>query len=277
MKEETMSTDQALRNIVSSSVATGLRQPGEICWFNMVTPRPAEACEFFGALLGWKFAPMPGMRDGRTVSVEGRSVGAIWDQNAPDMPAGTPAFIGVAVRVESADATCELVRQAGGEARAPFDVLDAGRMAVCHDPTGAQFDIWQAKQHVGTDVDSRLLGAPCWFEERTHDVARATDFYARVLGWEPHVTAQTGMSYTTFAQGSRYVAGMVQCPASMKDVKPHWATFFTSDDVDATARRATELGAKLCMPPTDIPGIGRYCALVSPQGVALQLIKYLRD
>ena len=31
----------------------------------------------------------------------------------------------------------------------PFDVMDAGRMAVVADPTGAMFCIWQAKNHIG--------------------------------------------------------------------------------------------------------------------------------
>jgi predicted enzyme related to lactoylglutathione lyase len=265
-----MSDDQALRNIVSSSATRGTRKAGEFCWFNMITPRPSEAAEFFSALLGWKFSAMPGMRDGLSVQVAGRSVGAVWDQNAPDTPKGTPAFIGVAVKVDSADETAQLVRKHGGKALEPFDVMDAGRMAVCFDPTGAEFDIWQAKKHVGTDVDNRLAGAPSWFEERTTDVARATAFYAGVFGWLPEMVAQPGMSYTTFKRGAGYVAGMVQMKAPS-----HWATFFNSDDVDAAARKASELGAKIEMPPTDIPGIGRFCVITSPQGVTFQLIKYL--
>ncbi len=62
------------------------------------------------------------------------------------------------------------------------------------------------------------------------------------------------MSYTTFKRGGTYVGGMLQCPPEMKDVPPHWATFFNANDIDAAARKAAELGAKVCMPPTDIPG-----------------------
>jgi predicted enzyme related to lactoylglutathione lyase len=57
-------------------------------------------------------------------------------------------------------------------------------------------------------------------------------------------------------------------------MKPHWATFFNTEDVDGAARKAQELGASICMPPTDIPGIGRFCVITSPQGVTFQLIKY---
>jgi hypothetical protein len=51
-------------------------------------------------------------------------------------------------------------------------------MAVCHDPTGAAFDVWQAKQAQPTDVDSALHGAPSWFETIATDVPRATDVMA---------------------------------------------------------------------------------------------------
>jgi predicted enzyme related to lactoylglutathione lyase len=267
-------TEKALRKIVSSSVARGVRRAGDFCWFNLITPRPAEACEFFGALLRWTFAPMPGMRDGRIAAVAGHHVGALWDQNAPDTPKGTPAFIGVSIKVESADAVCDRVTKFGGTARPAFDVMDAGRMAVCTDPNGAQFDVWQPKKHVGTEVDNRLRGAPSWFESRTTDVARATAFYSEVFNWKPEVVTPPGMSYTTFKLGDTYVAGMVQCPPNRK-MEPHWATFFNVDDVDAAARRATVLGATTAMPPTDIPGIGRFCVLDSPQGVTFQLIKYV--
>jgi len=269
-----MEVEKVLRKVVSSSVATGVRKPGEFCWFNMITPRPAQACEFFGTLLGWTFTEVRSMH-GYTAQVGGRNIGALWDQNGPNTPPGTPAFIGVTVKVESADRAYEQVKKLGGTARPPFDVMDAGRMAVCTDPNGAEFDVWEPKKHLGTDVHNRLHGAPSWFESRTTDIELATAFYSSLFGWEPEVVTPPGMSYTTFKRGGTYVGGMLQCPPEMKNLPPHWATFFNADDPDAAARKAADLGAQVCMPPTDIPGIGRFCVLTSPQGVTFQLIKYV--
>src|SRR5207302_4926214 len=57
------------------------------------------------------------------------------------------------VWVESADQTASKVRDAGGQVLVePFDVMDAGRMAVFADPEGAVFCVWQAKQHKGARV-----------------------------------------------------------------------------------------------------------------------------
>ena len=41
---------------------------------------------------------------------------------------------------------------AGTSLMEPFDVMDAGRMAVFTDPEGAAFCVWQAKQHKGARI-----------------------------------------------------------------------------------------------------------------------------
>ena len=35
-----------------------------------------------------------------------------------------------------------------------YDILDQGRMAVCFDPNGAEFDVWEPKSMQGTDADA---------------------------------------------------------------------------------------------------------------------------
>ena len=52
--------------------------------------------------------------------------------------------------VESADDTVSKVLAAGGRVVTdPFDVSEAGRMAVFTDPEGAAFCVWQADEHRG--------------------------------------------------------------------------------------------------------------------------------
>jgi hypothetical protein len=48
-------------NARRTAMATALRKAGEFCWINMLTPRPAEAMEFFAAV-GWtpEAKTMPG-------------------------------------------------------------------------------------------------------------------------------------------------------------------------------------------------------------------------
>ena len=78
---------------------------------------------------------------------------ATWPQSAPwptEAPP-TPAW-NTYVAVESADDTAAQVTAAGGTVLAgPFDVFDSGRMAVCADPAGAVFHLWQAGTHRGAE------------------------------------------------------------------------------------------------------------------------------
>jgi hypothetical protein len=61
------------------------------------------------------------------------------------------------------------------------------------------------------------------------------------------------------------------------DAPPHWATYVTVEDVDATARKAEALGAKTLVPPTDIRKVGRFCMLQDPQGAVIAAITYVKE
>jgi predicted enzyme related to lactoylglutathione lyase len=254
-------------------VETGHRKTGEFCWINMLTRRPTEAMEFFAAVLGWTYFEMPGI--GHGMQVGGRNIGGLFDLEGPATPPGLAPYIGVMVKVENADATCEQVVALGGTARPAFDVGGQGRMAVCFDPNGAEFDVWEPKAMPGSDADRSLHGAPSWTECITTDVGRATEFYAKLFGWTPEVKPMPGFDYTVFRLGSTDVAGLMPILPGMECVKPHWGTYFTVDDADEAARRAVDLRGTLFVPPMDIPGIGRFCGIESPQGVKFYAIKYL--
>ena len=101
---------------------------------------------------------MPGM--GHRVQVDGHDIGGLFDLAGPNTPPGMPPLIGVMVKVESADAAGEKVTALGGKAMPAFDIMDQGRMAVCFDPNGAQFDVWEPKKGPGTDVDTSLDRQP---------------------------------------------------------------------------------------------------------------------
>ena len=253
-------------------MTTGLRKPGEFCWINMLTPRPAEARAFFGKLLGWTYFEIAGL--GHGMRVGGRDIGGLFDLDGPNTPPGTRADIGVMVKVDDADA----VGEGDGPRRqgeAGVRHRGAGRMAVCRPQRrrvrrlGAEDDARHRRRH----HDPRR---PSWFETLTTDVARATEFYSDLFGWTPEVMPMPGFDYTIFKLGGTFVAGMMPITPEMGGVPPHWGTYFTVDDADEAARAAADSGPRICIPLKDIPGIGRFCGITSPQGVMFYAIQYVR-
>ena len=101
-------------------------------------------------------------------------------------PPGAPpmAMWNTYVAVADADASAAKVRDAGGTVfMDPFDVMDAGRMAVVADPEGAMFCLWQAKENIGAKVVNEH-GALNFNGLATRDPEAAEPFYNAVFGWK---------------------------------------------------------------------------------------------
>ena len=86
--------------------------------------------------------------------------------------------------MDSADETAAKVTAAGGRVLTePFDVMSAGRMAVCADPEGAAFCAWQAKEHRGARIVNEP-GSLNFNDLNTRDPEGAKAFYGSVFGWK---------------------------------------------------------------------------------------------
>ncbi len=115
-------------------------------------------------------------------------------------------------------------------------------------------------------------GAFGWCELMTTDVEAAKQFYTELLGWTTEEVP--GMSYTIVKTEGTGVGGIMAVPPQAAGTQPWWGPYVTVDDVDATARKAQELGAKTIMPLTDIPNIGRFYTFQDPQGAVISIITY---
>jgi predicted enzyme related to lactoylglutathione lyase len=52
--------------------------------------------------------------------------------------------------------------------------------------------------------------------------------------------------------------------------------YYTVKDADEAASEAVKLGARVHVPLQDIPNVGRFCGITSPQGVVFYVIEYTR-
>jgi uncharacterized protein len=122
-------------------------------------------------------------------------------------------------------------------------------------------------------------GAFSWNELITTDLESARDFYGRLFGWTfVEATTIYGNTYLVAFKGESMMGGMMLKDGNVrKAVAPCWDPYVTVDDVEASAKQATALGGEVLIPPTDIPNVGRFCAIRDPQGITLNLITYVRD
>jgi predicted enzyme related to lactoylglutathione lyase len=257
-------------------MGTGVRKAGEFCWINVLTSNTAESKAWFSKVLGWTYADLSGMGD--LIKVDGHKIGGMFDLDSPNTPPGTPPLIGIMVKTDNADATSAKANSLGGKGGEPMDILDSGRMSELKDPGGAHIDVWQPMKNDGTDADKSRHGAPSWYENYSPDPKKTAQFYADLFGWTFDVMPMPGMGdYTVFSYEGVQIAGMMATEGPMKDVPPSWATYFTVEDIDKTAALVGELGGTVFVPPMDIPNVGRFAGLISPQGVRFFAITYLRQ
>lgn len=126
------------------------------------------------------------------------------------------------------------------------------------------------------DEQFKQHGAFSWNELMTADVEAAKAFYTRLFGWSTRDMTMPGMTYTVIKSGSKDIGGIMPMPPDAKGMPPMWGAYVTVDDVDATARTAEQLGARILVTPRDIPDVGRFCVIQDPQGAALSAITYLK-
>lgn len=246
--------------------------PGTFCWVELGTTDPAAAKKFYSELFGWGINDMPMGPDSfyTMLQLRGKDVAALCQLNPGQLAHGVPPHWLLYIAVESADEAAKAVIAAGGKTMMePFDVFDAGRMTVAQDPAGATFGIWQARNHIGSQINNEV-NTFCWGELATRDAAASVAFYSKVFGWK----AKTGdPAYTEIHLGGQPFGGMLTMTPEMGDAPPHWAPYFAVNDCDATAEKAKSLGASMCVPPQDIPNVGRFAVIADPQGAVFSIIK----
>ena len=273
--------------------------PGVPCWVDTTQPDPKAAVDFYGGLFGWEFEDaMPAESPGEyhMARLGGGVVAAV---SSPMRDAPPVAMWNTYVWVESADETASKVRETGGTVMAePFDVMESGRMAVCADPAGAVFCLWQPAEHRGAAVVNEA-GSVNFNDLHTRDLDGSKAFYGAVFGWEAlpmggdfAMWALPGygdfleeLTPGTLENQAEMGAppGFVNVVASLNpigddqpDTPPHWGVTFAVDDADATAARAAELGGNVVVEPFDAPWV-RMTVITDPQGATFTASKFVPE
>ena len=252
--------------------------PGSFCWLELHTTDQKAAKSFYGSLFGWAPEDMPmGPNDFYTIfKLDGRDAAAGCTLRPEQRSQGVPPHWMIYITVENTDAAVTKAQQLGGTILAPaFDVFDAGRMAVVQDSTGANFCVWQANKNTGIGI-AHVHGTFCWADLSTPDPKRAGDFYSGLFGWQLTRDEKDPSGYLHIKNGEHFIGDIPPAAHRQPGVPPHWLAYFQVDDVDPTANKAKEMGAKLFLPPMTMEGVGRMSVIADPQGAVFAIFKSAR-
>jgi uncharacterized protein len=246
--------------------------PGTFCWVGLATSDVAGVKAFYGSLFGWEAKDLPAGAAGVFTMLRhgGEDIAILYGQQPEARAAGAPPHWTSYISVEDADTTAARAEELGGSAvfRAPFDVLDAGRVAAIRDPTGAIVSLWQPRSRIGATLVNDT-GALCWNELATTDVEHAKSFFRELLGWA-YETGDSG--YVSVTNAGRLNGGVREQSEQERRAPPAWLPYFTVDSADGSERQALQLGGRGLLPTADWPR-GRYAVMADPQGAAFAVFE----
>ncbi|MGW0466507.1 VOC family protein [Streptomyces sp. NPDC003027] len=123
-------------------------QPGSLSWTELYTSDAAAAKEFYGTVFGWRFSDMELPGGGGTYSLvtpaglpEERMHGGIMElpKDALTLTGGRPYWHPVFAVTDCDDAVAKVTENGGSVQMGPEDAEGVGRLAVCLDPSNADF------------------------------------------------------------------------------------------------------------------------------------------
>lgn len=241
--------------------------PGKFVWFEHHSSDQDSASRFYEQLFGWATAPIT-MGEMRYAMIQNKGEGIGGYGAAEPGQASWRSYLSVA----DVDASCAAASAAGaGVLMPPTDFGPVGRAALIQDPGSARLSLWKSNDGDPADSQEIVHGRFCWNELYVDDPAAVVGFYERLIGYS-HDAMDMGPvgTYWVLKTGGLPRAGVMRRPGP--ELAILWVPYVSVADADATAARASALGATVCMPPMDIPGVGRSTMFVDPAGAMLAAI-----
>jgi predicted enzyme related to lactoylglutathione lyase len=250
-------------------------ETGTFSWVDLATTDQDGAKAFYGGLFGWEFQDNP-IGEGATYTMcrlQGKDVAAISGQSQQEREQGVPPHWNSYITAHDLDERAARVPELNGKlVIPPFDVFDAGRMALASDPTGAFFALWQPKSHIGAGLVN-VPGALSWNELGTNDVETAKRFYGDLFGWTYEDLDMNGQgTYAIIRNADRSNGGIRAQTPQEQGVPPNWLVYFGVVSCDESAAQAEKLGGRVLVPTMRVPA-GGFTVIADAQGAVFALFE----
>ena len=260
-----------------------MTEASNFIWYELMTPDPAGAAAFYGAVVGWSIAAQ-GEQSASGVDYrmigrsDGGNAGGVLALHA-DMLAGgaRPCWLGY-LHTSDVDAAIAAITADGGTVQMPAMDIAVGRIAMVTDPQGAPFYIMDPIPPAGADkAESDVFSVTeaqhvRWNELSTSDPDAAIAFYTKHFGWGQEGEMDMGeLGAYRFIQRGEVMIGAVMplmegMPASI------WSYYIGVDDIDRALAAVKANGGTVTNEPMEIPG-GEYAMnAIDPQGASFGLV-----
>lgn len=241
---------------------------GDFIWYELMTPDPEAAAEFYGAVIGWTVSPhadpAAGGMDYRIIlRADGSAAGGVLRLSQEMLDHGARSCWLGYVEVDDVDAAVAAMTADGATVQMPATDLPVGRMAMVADPQGAPFYVMKPIPPAGQpDAQSAVFSVDRpqhirWNQLSTSDQDAAIAFYCKHFGWTQEGAMPMGPlgEYKFIQHGGTGIGAVMrkvpELPASM------WTYYVGVDDIDRAVEAVKVQGGKVIMGPDQIPG-GEY-------------------
>ena len=230
-------------------------------WFEQQSTQPQKACDFYSALFGWQVQTMD-MGNGpyHVMDNQGESESGI--TTAAKTAGWTPYF-----SVADVDAHQKSAQKLGATIIAPaFDLDQVGRISVLQEPSGAVFALFAAQKGDGEDRPSRENGFH-WTELWSKDAEASMAFFRDLLGYKAEkMPSPKGVYYTMLSKDGPRLG------ITTSDKASSFLPYVRVAACDDSVAHGIKLGAVPTIPAMDMPGVGRFAAMLDPTGAQIGVI-----
>jgi uncharacterized protein len=108
-------------------------------------------------------------------------------------------------------------------------------------------------------------------ELQTNDPTSARKFYTGLFGWKLQDVPMPGGTYTMIDVGGGTGGGMMRNP--VPGAPSHWLSYVAVDDINASTKKAKELGAQVLLDVTEVGEFGWMSVVTDPTGATLGMWK----
>jgi predicted enzyme related to lactoylglutathione lyase len=264
-----------------ATTSTGSTSPaGSFIWYELITPDPVGAKDFYDAVVGWNIEPEPsGEMDYRMIvrTDNGNAGGVMRLTDEMKTHGARATWLGY-IAVDDVDRSVAATERAGGKALMPaFDIPDIGRIALVTDPQGAPFYLMKPTPPKGQEDKVSDVFSPdqsqrvSWNELSTTDPAAARAFYSDQFGWGTDEFMDMGeMGQYRFLDHDGQRIGAL-CGV-MQGQQPKWRYYFRVPSVSAAKDIAEQKGGAIHMGPHEVPTGDSIIIGTDPQGAEFALV-----